>query len=115
MSVRCNCEFYGVKTSSEWASLDFITPWPNSVGNVKEQQVALEVYPNPVKNILTIRLSIAIPSANISITDINGRLIRTQKIENEITNIDVSALSTGLYLLKYFDDNHSSVSKFIKE
>ena len=57
----------------------------------------LNIYPNPVKDILSIEGQ---NISNVEIIDINGKVIRTIKnIDSKIT-IDVSTLTQGIYFVK---------------
>jgi hypothetical protein len=59
------------------------------------------LYPNPAKQTVNISLPQASGSANVSVFDINGRLIITKEISLETTTIlDISQVSTGVYLVQ---------------
>jgi hypothetical protein len=116
MSVRCNCEFYGVKSVSDWSSIDFTTPYANSVTKTNQSNVMIDVYPNPVKNTLTIRASgLLSKTGNALITDINGKVIKHIAIESEATEVNVSGLASGVYIIKYTNEQQSTTVKFTKE
>ena len=72
----------------------------------------IKIYPNPTIN----ELSIESPqSAVIGIINIQGQLIKTITAIGTKTNIDVSDLPSGLYIVKVQTTKGMSVSKFIKE
>ncbi len=77
----------------------------------------LVVYPNPVERQLTVVLRQAHhDSYAISITDLLGRQLIVTKPANTKTEIDVTALSAGVYLLMVEGKNGIvGVSKFIKQ
>lgn len=78
----------------------------------------IEVYPNPVDNILTVEYLMlnGMQANSIGIYDINGKLLMTQNIIKamDILNINVSKLSTGTYIIAFGKDGaNSSSTKFI--
>lgn len=71
--------------------------------------IIIEVYPNPVSNVLNIKNEN--PSAVIfSIYDVNGKLIQTINLKNTITELSVKDLSNGMYFYQV-TDNEGSVLK----
>jgi len=74
----------------------------------------LQIYPNPADNQLFIDNKIGVKMRSIEILDSNGRLIL--QISSGLENIDVSNLQPGVYILKlYFDNDNTSLVKFIKQ
>ncbi|UUF13195.1 MULTISPECIES: T9SS type A sorting domain-containing protein [Flavobacterium] len=72
------------------------------------------IYPNPVKDVLNISLQNNIEIKSISIYDVLGQLVvAIPNIEN-VSNIDVSKLRSGNYILKVKSDKGNSSTKFIK-
>ncbi|MCU0441727.1 MAG: T9SS type A sorting domain-containing protein [Bacteroidia bacterium] len=72
----------------------------------------LSTYPNPVTNILNIELS---HKGTVDILSIDGKLIETRTFNtNGLHTIDLSHLSTGLYLCTFSNYQESKVVKFIK-
>jgi len=77
-----------------------------------EVDSSINLYPNPVKNILTIRAKNSIKS--VSIFDVKGRLLQTQIDSNTEIELDMSARSEGLYFVKIITDKGIKVEKIIK-
>ncbi len=74
------------------------------------------VTPNPTRNVLNISNSMDAAIQNIELTDINGRSIKNQKVDNLTeTQINVSDLSQGVYMLRITSDRGSLVKKVVKE
>jgi len=72
-------------------------------------------YPNPAKNVLNITTSENILVNNISITDLNGRIVQNGAVNNLTeTQINVADLSSGIYFLNIDSDAGKAVKKFIK-
>ena len=78
-------------------------------------------YPNPTNSKLYFKLTSPITPltrreepARATITDINGRILLTQKIIATESTIDVSTLASGIYLLRYQDADRVWNGKFVK-
>ena len=78
-----------------------------------EDNVLLEnfkLYPNPVRNILNIQLEEILEK--VEVYSILGRKV----LDGNTSTINVSNLSSGMYLLKvYTQDGKVGVKRFIKE
>ena len=72
----------------------------------------VEVSPNPASDVLYIKTSSA--NYNISITDINGKLLQKFRFSND-SKLDVSNFITGMYLLVFDNGFDTSVQKVIIE
>lgn len=82
----------------------FVTVW--------DQEIS--IYPNPATTVLNLS-STEIMDMVISITDITGRVIQTEKVLDSYYIIDVSDLTAGVYLLYLETPEGASKSmKFIK-
>ena len=62
------------------------------------QQSAVTIYPNPASNSAVV--TCAQPILELTLRDINGRLILTQRNCGTSTTLDTSTLSPGLYILQ---------------
>ena len=77
------------------------------------------IFPNPVKNNLTIQFPNTIDSdTEVTIITINGQLVKKQIIaQNELVDyqklIDVTDLKNGIYLLQLHSNNYSKVLKIV--
>ena len=83
-----------------------------------DQQGALQLYPNPVADVLNIQL----PNEGnqvciIEILTIDGRLVYKEKQNpyKNATQINVSALPQGIYLCKINNGITTATTKFIKQ
>lgn len=81
-----------------------------------EARIALSVYPNPTDRELNVSHEAAINNAFIRVLDINGKSLIHQSVsKNEsFTNLDLSRLATGNYILIYTNDNKHAAVKFVK-
>ncbi|UUF13197.1 MULTISPECIES: T9SS type A sorting domain-containing protein [Flavobacterium] len=72
------------------------------------------IYPNPVKDVLNISVNNTIEIKTLNIYDILGQLIITVPNAEKTSNIDVSRLQAGNYILQVKTNKGNSSSKFIK-
>jgi len=71
------------------------------------------LFPNPVENVLNI-VSKTDSNAQLSITDITGKVVKQFNLENNTNSIDVSDLRRGLYIVKIqLLSNHRTFQKKI--
>lgn len=72
-------------------------------------------FPNPANDVITLTNSESTTVNNISISDINGRTIRTINVENlSEVQINVADLYAGVYFMTINSDAGKAVKKFIK-
>lgn len=85
-----------------------------SVYNVLSSK--FNIYPNPVTNMLTVTNSENIIIKELTVYDVNGKIIKEQKssFEKEIT-LNVENLSAGTYLLHIKTESGYTVKSFIKK
>lgn len=74
----------------------------------------VNIYPNPANSVLYISLNCDIDvSSEISIFDLNGRLIKQSKIKSENDQISLSELSDGVYFIRVFVNNEITTHKLV--
>ncbi len=73
------------------------------------------VYPNPANNLVNIKTKAVNGDTKIQIFDINGRSVMQRNLSVNETQIDVSQLTTGIYILKMTNDTASQTEKLIIE
>lgn len=71
------------------------------------------LYPNPVNNILNITVKNSMIINNISVSDINGRIFNYDN--TELSRLDVSNLSSGIYFITINTNEGKGIAKFIKQ
>lgn len=83
--------------------------------NIKAVNSEMEVYPNPVSDVLNVKHSKGISSMNIS--NVMGQsVMNLQDIRNEHASIDISELSNGMYILSVTDEKgQAHSSKILKK
>ncbi|MFD1552061.1 hypothetical protein DNU06_00825 [Putridiphycobacter roseus] len=89
-----------------------ITISNQTVGLSEVSSPTIQLYPNPVQNLLNIQL----PEENIkqvAIYSISGQLVKPVSIMNN--KIDVSVLKAGIYILTIETENRLYTNRFIKQ
>ncbi|MFK5983246.1 MAG: M14 family zinc carboxypeptidase, partial [Flavobacteriaceae bacterium] len=76
-------------------------------------ETAFNIYPNPVKNILTINTSLS--NYSVEIYNIQGQLINKIKTITKTQNIDYSGYNSGIYLMKITSENMVKTFKIVKQ
>ena len=82
---------------------------PVGIEDVDESTLA--IFPNPVKDVLTINYDKAI--SQIDVYDVNGKLVKT--ITTVGSTVNVSDLSSGVYMLNLQTEDGLVVKKIVKE
>lgn len=76
----------------------------------------IEIYPNPVKDKLSISLNSTYHNILLELYDLNGKLMLTTKHkQGKDLKADMSHLSSGIYLMKLSTEKHTFVSKILKK
>jgi hypothetical protein len=72
--------------------------------NVGVEEIAMEdqlnIYPNPVTDVLNVQWNNTTESANLTIRDLSGRLVLAERVANGNAVLDLSNLSSGNYILE---------------
>jgi hypothetical protein len=99
--------------STEYAAIrsNIISNFDATNGIITHQFSEQFIYPNPASDILTVRPGYS-TNANIVIYDLTGKRVLSRKISEEI---DISALSKGLYMVKLIESEKVYLNKLIKE
>jgi hypothetical protein len=85
--------------------------------NFIDGQSKMKVYPNPVYDVLYFEMENAdLQVNNIEVINQNGQVILSKQIEDNNSNIDISMLPNGLYIILFKTDEKSTVScKIMKQ
>ena len=88
----------------------------NEVLSTKEfSATKLLVYPNPSTDIINISNTLNAVVNTVEITDLNGRTVKTQNVNNTEAQISISDLSAGVYMLKVSTDQGTATKKIVKQ
>ncbi len=87
-------------------------PAGTGINDMDAQDNNIVLYPNPVSNNLAVGTTL---KAEISIINTQGQLVRALSTNGNLTNIDVSDLSNGVYIMKVKTEKGIEMKKFVKE
>jgi hypothetical protein len=75
-----------------------------------------QVYPNPTSESFAIRQhgNMAQSNYDYTVTDLSGKTVLSGHSNSQVTNVDATALQTGIYLVTMTQDGIVSTSKLIK-
>ena len=83
---------------------------------VVEKQ-GFEIYPNPAQDQVKIKFSAtSFPGGNVAIYDLSGKIVKSYNFDehsSQILDLDVSDLSSGVYLIKTISAEGNAVEKLI--
>lgn len=72
------------------------------------------IYPNPSNGQINIASKVSLGETTVSITDLNGRTVYSQNVTlGNLTTIDASKLSTGIYIVNIDGGNYNHTAKLI--
>jgi photosystem II stability/assembly factor-like uncharacterized protein len=74
----------------------------------------IQLFPNPVTTQLTIEIEGVTEDGEFSVYNIAGQIIKTGKITNSETTIDIGSFKAGLYIVKVGNATFAQSKKFIK-
>lgn len=86
-----------------------------SILSTKEiKNLDFEVFPNPTTDLVNVQLPTGTNSATAKVFDTSGRLIATQEISNPREQINISTLSSGIYVLRISSEGRFGARRIIK-
>ena len=105
--------YYAVNVVEDCRSDVFAVTVNTALGVNQNTRKELALSPNPARTILTLHHPNNINFEKIVVTDLTGKIILTQK--QNASEINVAALSSGIYIIEAYSDNKKFQSKFVKE
>ncbi|MEO5776801.1 MAG: T9SS type A sorting domain-containing protein [Flavobacterium sp.] len=98
----------------------FIAKYDNPIescllGTNSLKEKSFIIYPNPSKGLVTIATTAFTESYTMTVYDISGKLLVTDKIETEAATFNFSAFSKGIYIIQLNSGNKSLHQKLILE
>jgi hypothetical protein len=91
------------------AQINFCT----TTGIKTESNVSIQLFPNPADQFITVVIDFTDLNYNLIITDIFGREIKNEQVNNKNFTIETQSFSEGIYLIKIVNGKNSSTRKFV--
>ncbi len=92
-------------------NLSFTRQGGSAIQALTDPNASILLFPNPVKEEMTLNILDPAKGLRYSIYDLNGRKIQTETISSSKTQIRVGAFRTGVYLLNV-EENGAIVQSF---
>jgi len=86
-----------------------------SMENMKNPDLAINLFPNPAGDQLNVSVEGATTKSNIKVYNLMGKLIMQQESNNAITQLNISKLPAGFYLVHVNDGKATRSAKFVKQ
>jgi len=83
------------------------------LSNEDEDLSKLKLYPNPVNSIINLKLPYE-SSGSVKFYNVLGENVLSKIVSSTTTQIDVSELKSGIYLVRIQTENQSTIKKIIK-
>ncbi|MCD8413852.1 GEVED domain-containing protein [Tenacibaculum dicentrarchi] len=80
---------------------------------VNEPSTALQVYPNPAVNFIHVNLASKAKNISYKIINITGSIVQKGRLNN--TKLNVTNLSSGMYILEVYDGQKVLTTKLLKK
>lgn len=101
--------------TSVWATTSFTTT-SVSVATLHSNGWGLVAYPNPVINMLTLKIPAPYSGrGTLTITDIAGKTINTLTVNENTLELDMNNYKSGIYLLKYTNGTYVQSIRISKQ
>jgi endo-1,4-beta-xylanase len=107
------CSFTNVGKSAESNTVTYLTPQDPNTGIIDQAgKITFSVYPNPVKDKITL---VSDGAVDMKIYDVDGRIILEKNNLAATETFDLSKFNSGVYFLRTFGNKKNSAIKIIKQ
>ncbi len=86
-----------------------------AISNSTTQPNNITLYPNPAHNNFTIKTTTAFKVGSITLTDVTGRIVKSQKLSSNPETISVDGIAPGMYLADVRLDDKRTTQKLVIE
>jgi len=99
----------GVRVALNWADI-----MNNSTASVKDNAIeGFTTYPNPITNNTFTLTSKSSSKKLVTIFNVLGKKVLSSSFSGVKSNVDVSAISSGIYILKVTEDGKTATKKLV--
>ena len=78
-------------------------------------QGGMKIYPNPVRNILTVETLQSEENSTLSVFNVSGQQLLKQQVTSAKTQLDMSGFAKGVYTIRLMTNDKVEVRKIVKE
>ncbi len=97
--------------TSDWSEAVEFTFADTTIG-IHNYAIAANVYPNPAHNVVNVECSAI--GANLSVYDMFGKVIMNTTIQSERTELNLSNVAPGVYMIRIANNNATTTVKVVK-
>ena len=101
--VECEVD----KNDNIMSEVQYVNNVCNSIS--ERSNTILRTFPNPTSDQLNIELTDDVNDIQVSIFDLSGKLMLQNRLNPDVTSVDVSSLTGGIYLLRAIDNNNNII------
>lgn len=95
--------------------IDYVRVYQDEIlGNPDNTINPLSIFPNPVKDQITVSVTSEFQGASLNLYSVSGQVLFTTTIHEINNSIDVSSLPSGMYFIKIDRGNRSYSEQFVK-
>ena len=109
IQVQANC---GDGNASDWSASFFVTTKNVGINSWLENSVNL--YPNPAKEYVDIRINGDVNVTSMEVYDVYGKLLNAMNVVENPTRINVSNLANGMYFVRVNTEAGAVTKTFVK-
>lgn len=101
-------------TDQEAVFIDDVTVTQTTLANNEFLASKFSVYPNPANNFVNIAAN-GLNMNSIELSDLNGRVVKNISVNGSETQVNISDLSQGVYMMKITSDEGVATKKIVKQ
>ena len=98
------------RTITVTADMTYTATFADGVGIDEVSFDEVSLYPNPATSTVTVRAN---GMEQVSIIDLNGRTVMTQRVNTETATFDLSTLAKGTYFVRIVGEQQTAIRKLI--
>ena len=120
--IGYNSREFWVSVSNDWCnSTDTIRITFRKISSIDEKQgeINVRIYPDPAQSLLNIETSGSDIRLMVKILDARGKIVKVCRLNPQngkfAGQVDISALSAGVYFIQLYNDRMINMQRFMKE
>jgi hypothetical protein len=88
---------------------------PNGISVINSEYESIRIYPNPINDILNIKISKLAKDSELKIRDVNNRVLLTKTISNNQIQVDIKGFNPGIYFIEIQTNSERFLQPIIKK